>query len=128
MLPGTPGDGKRVVWVIARQHPGESMAEWFMQVPRKQHTRSLYHFGVFCDACQPAPVPDTIVCAVYCHEVELTKVAAQGFLDKLLDRHDGLSKEVLRKAVFYIVPCANPDGELYSWSPERKCIAERTRR
>lgn len=35
----------------------------------------------------------------------------QGFLDKLLDRHDGLSKEVLRKAVFYIVPCANPDGE-----------------
>jgi hypothetical protein len=29
---GTPGDGKRAVWVIARQHPGESMAEWFMQV------------------------------------------------------------------------------------------------
>jgi murein tripeptide amidase MpaA len=61
---GTPGEGKRAVWVIARQHPGESMAEWFMQ----------------------------------------------GFLDKLLDRHDGLSKEVLRKAVFYVVPCANPDG------------------
>lgn len=25
---GTPGDGKRVVWIIARQHPGETMAEW----------------------------------------------------------------------------------------------------
>jgi murein tripeptide amidase MpaA len=25
---GTPGEGKRVVWVIARQHPGETMAEW----------------------------------------------------------------------------------------------------
>jgi hypothetical protein len=32
---GTPGEGKRAVWVIARQHPGESMAEWFMQVPRQ---------------------------------------------------------------------------------------------
>lgn len=29
---GTPGEGKRKIWVIARQHPGESMAEWFMQV------------------------------------------------------------------------------------------------
>lgn len=29
--------------------------------------------------------------------------APQGFLDKLLDRHDGLSKEVLRHAVFYMV-------------------------
>ncbi len=25
------GDGKKKLWVIARQHPGESMAEWFMQ-------------------------------------------------------------------------------------------------
>lgn len=28
---GEPGDGKKKVWVIARQHPGESMAEWFME-------------------------------------------------------------------------------------------------
>jgi murein tripeptide amidase MpaA len=25
------GDGPRVVWVIARQHPGETMAEWWME-------------------------------------------------------------------------------------------------
>ena len=28
---GEPGAGKRPVWVIARQHPGETMAEWFVE-------------------------------------------------------------------------------------------------
>ena len=28
---GEPGEGKRSCWVIARQHPGESMAEWLME-------------------------------------------------------------------------------------------------
>ena len=28
---GEPGEGKRKVWVIHRQHPGESMAEWFCE-------------------------------------------------------------------------------------------------
>lgn len=28
---GTPSVEKKNVWVIARQHPGESMAEWFME-------------------------------------------------------------------------------------------------
>jgi len=28
---GTPGEGKAVIWAIARQHPGESMAEWWME-------------------------------------------------------------------------------------------------
>lgn len=28
---GEHGEGKRVIWVIARQHPGESMAEWFAE-------------------------------------------------------------------------------------------------
>lgn len=28
---GEPGDGKRVCWAIARQHPGETMAEWWME-------------------------------------------------------------------------------------------------
>ncbi len=28
---GSSGPGKRTVWVIARQHPGESMAEWWME-------------------------------------------------------------------------------------------------
>ena len=28
---GTPGPGKIVLWMIARQHPGETMAEWWME-------------------------------------------------------------------------------------------------
>jgi murein tripeptide amidase MpaA len=28
---GEPGEGKRVIWAIARQHPGETMAEWWME-------------------------------------------------------------------------------------------------
>ncbi len=28
---GEAGDGRRPVWVIARQHPGETMAEWFVE-------------------------------------------------------------------------------------------------
>lgn len=28
---GQPGPGKKTVWMIARQHPGESMAEWWME-------------------------------------------------------------------------------------------------
>lgn len=28
---GEDGPGKRIMWVIARQHPGESMAEWWME-------------------------------------------------------------------------------------------------
>jgi len=28
---GEPGKDKKAVWIIARQHPGESMAEWFME-------------------------------------------------------------------------------------------------
>ena len=56
--------GKKVIWVIARQHPGETMAEWFME----------------------------------------------GFLDRLLDDEDPLSRSLLEKAVFYVVPNMNPDG------------------
>lgn len=28
---GEPGPGKKTIWMIARQHPGESMAEWFCE-------------------------------------------------------------------------------------------------
>ena len=31
MIIGEPDKYKKNVWIIARQHPGESMAEWFMQ-------------------------------------------------------------------------------------------------
>ena len=60
MTVGEPGEGKRAVWIVARQHPGESMAEWFME----------------------------------------------GMLHALLDPYHGLSKELLKKAVFYIVRLA----------------------
>ena len=28
---GAPGAAKKTIWIIARQHPGESMAEWFVE-------------------------------------------------------------------------------------------------
>lgn len=31
LIIGDPHVGKKVVWVIGRQHPGESMAEWFIE-------------------------------------------------------------------------------------------------
>jgi len=58
------GEGDKNIWVIARQHPGESMAEWWME----------------------------------------------GFLARLLDDDDPLSRVLRQKATFYIVPNMNPDG------------------
>lgn len=31
LVVGVPGPDKKKVWVIARQHPGETMAEWFVE-------------------------------------------------------------------------------------------------
>jgi len=58
------GEGDKNIWVIARQHPGESMAEWWME----------------------------------------------GFLARLLDDDDPLSRVLRQEATFYIVPNMNPDG------------------
>ena len=55
---------KKSVWLIARQHPGETMAEWF----------------------------------------------AEGFLERLLDDHDSMSRTLLDRCVFHVVPNMNPDG------------------
>ena len=52
------------IWVIARQHPGETMAEWFVE----------------------------------------------GLLRRLLDWQDPLSRALLDRATFYVVPNMNPDG------------------
>ncbi len=52
------------IWAIARQHPGESMAEWWME----------------------------------------------GYLDRLLDDTDAVSRALLEKAEFLVVPNMNPDG------------------
>lgn len=61
------GDGdssKRNIWITARQHPGETMAEWLVE----------------------------------------------GLLYRLLDSDDPVSKQLLDKANFYVVPNMNPDG------------------
>jgi murein tripeptide amidase MpaA len=63
---GEADESKKSIWIIARQHPGESMAEWFMQ----------------------------------------------GVIGRLLDPDDALSKSLLSKAVFYLVPNMNIDGSI----------------
>ncbi|HZX27664.1 MAG TPA: M14-type cytosolic carboxypeptidase [Telluria sp.] len=57
---------KKKVWVIARQHPGETMAEWFVE----------------------------------------------GMLDALLDPSHAFGRQLLKEAVFYVVPNMNPDGSV----------------
>ncbi|MFT4746314.1 MAG: murein tripeptide amidase MpaA [Congregibacter sp.] len=66
LVVGQPEEGKKAIWVTARQHPGETMAEWLIE----------------------------------------------GFLERLLDEDDGLSRLLLSKAVFYVVPNMNPDGSV----------------
>lgn len=63
---GESGDEKKKIWVIARQHPGESMAEWFIE----------------------------------------------GMLGRLLDEDDAVSRRLLDKCCFYIIPNMNPDGAI----------------
>ncbi|WP_373083755.1 M14-type cytosolic carboxypeptidase [Sneathiella sp.] len=60
------GDGgdKKAYWLVARQHPGETMAEWWME----------------------------------------------GFLGRLLDEDDAVSKALIETADFHVVPNMNPDG------------------
>ena len=59
-----PDAEKKKVWLIARQHPGETMAEWFVE----------------------------------------------GFLERLLDGDDSVSRVLLQRCVFHVVPNMNPDG------------------
>jgi murein tripeptide amidase MpaA len=63
---GTGDGARKTVWIIARQHPGESMAEWFVE----------------------------------------------GLIERLLDRADPVSRRLLQRAVFHIVPNMNPDGSV----------------
>ncbi|TFW10705.1 hypothetical protein E4L96_23100 [Massilia arenosa] len=63
---GDAESARKKVWVIARQHPGETMAEWFVE----------------------------------------------GMLDALLDPADPFGRQLLKEAVFYVVPNMNPDGSV----------------
>ncbi|WP_257281983.1 M14-type cytosolic carboxypeptidase [Endozoicomonas sp. ISHI1] len=75
------GEGKRTCWVIARQHPGETMAEWWME----------------------------------------------GFLQRLLDPACPVARELLKKAVFYVVPNMNPDGSRRGYLRSNACGANLNR-
>lgn len=66
LMVGEPAEGKKNIWITARQHPGESMAEWFVE----------------------------------------------GLLEHLLNEDEPISRELLEKSVFYIVPNMNPDGSV----------------
>ena len=59
-------DDPTVIWITARQHPGEPMAEWWIE----------------------------------------------GFLDRLLDASDPVSRQLLSRCVFYIVPNMCIDGSI----------------
>ena len=59
-----PVEQRSKVWLIARQHPGEAMAEWFVE----------------------------------------------GFLERLLADDDPVSRVLLSRCVFHVVPNMNPDG------------------
>ena len=66
LIAGLPDEGKKKVWVIARQHPGESMAEWFIE----------------------------------------------GFIERLLNIDEPVSRKLLQDACFYIIPNMNIDGAI----------------
>jgi murein tripeptide amidase MpaA len=61
---GQPGPGKKICWIIGRQHPSEQMSGFFIE----------------------------------------------GLVDRLLDERDSAIRDLLDRAVFYIVPNMNPDG------------------
>jgi len=63
---GDEKPGKKKIWLLGRQHPGESMASFFME----------------------------------------------GLINRLIDGNDPVSRVLLQKAVFYIVPFINPDGAI----------------
>lgn len=60
------GEGPLQFWIIGRQHPGESMASWWME----------------------------------------------GFLARLLDTTDAVSRALLKAATIHVVPHMNPDGAI----------------
>ena len=60
----TIGSGPKPVWLYARQHPGESMCEWWME----------------------------------------------GALERLTDGADPITRALLAKCTFHVVPNMNPDG------------------
>jgi len=63
---GQAASGRKALWITARQHPGETMAEWWVE----------------------------------------------GFLDRLLDQDDPVSRSLLTRAVVYLVPNMCIDGSV----------------
>ena len=90
------GDGPKHVWVIHRQHPGESQASWFAEgllrrllgldsSGRCTRARSVRMWPRCSPSCDPLPPPASAA-------------------------PDGLSVSLRRKFTFHVVPNMNPDG------------------
>eukprot|EP00428_Durinskia_dybowskii_P061189 CAMPEP_0170384754 /NCGR_PEP_ID=MMETSP0117_2-20130122/16162_1 /TAXON_ID=400756 /ORGANISM="Durinskia baltica, Strain CSIRO CS-38" /LENGTH=367 /DNA_ID=CAMNT_0010640515 /DNA_START=149 /DNA_END=1252 /DNA_ORIENTATION=- len=77
----TIGSGPLKVWTIARQHPGETMAEFFME----------------------------------------------GFIERLLDETDPVTRKLRREATFYCVPNMCPDGSFRGHLRTNACGANLNR-
>jgi len=63
---GEESRARKTIWITARQHPGETMAEWWVE----------------------------------------------GFLERLLDDADGVSRALRDNTMIYLVPNMNPDGSV----------------
>jgi len=66
LVMGNENKSSKKVWIIARQHPGETMAEWFME----------------------------------------------GLIERLTNKFDSLSNNLLSNYTFYLVPNMNVDGSI----------------
>ncbi|SDR60484.1 Murein tripeptide amidase MpaA [Rhizobiales bacterium GAS113] len=40
----------------------------------------------------------------------------EGFLERMIDEHDPIARQILQRAVLYVVPNMNPDGTMNGWA------------
>jgi hypothetical protein len=95
----TIGTGPRKLWLIGRQHPGETMASYFfgitfllqnsIEIPSRRHSCAL-------SLCIDPPCIHSFVCQT------------EGFLARLLDVTDSACVKLLEDATIYCVPNMNP--------------------
>ena len=124
---GEDTEEKRKIWVLARQHPGESMAG--ARPERGAGDGAGWGQPGAADAACPAPslLPrlarnlappprparpsQSPFLLLYTRPARRTaEYFVEGLLRRLVDRHDATSRALLQQCVFYVVPCMCPDG------------------